>query len=89
VEPARPSRQELEDLWRERLNEALRRYRVAKLETSTALIQTRNGEMPSPDGNFAFRKAQGVENIALVECKRLLIIFNRLVIDGKIPDSDA
>jgi len=45
--------------------------------------------MPSPDGNFAFRKAQGVENIALVECKRLLIIFNRLVIDGKIPDSDA
>jgi len=60
----RPSREELENVWRERLNEALRQYRIAKFDASTALIQYRQGEMPTPDGNFAFRKAAEAENRA-------------------------
>ena len=77
------SRQELEDIWRERLSEALRRYQVARLQTTTALVRSR--DIPQPDGNFAFRKAQWVETMALAEYKRILGIFNDLVIDGKVP----
>jgi len=85
----RPSREELENVWRERLNEALRQYRIAKLDASTALIQYRQGEMPTPDGNFAFRKAAEAENRAFAEYTRLLSIFNDLVLEGKLPDSGS
>ena len=89
MELTKPSRLELEDVWRERLNDALRRYRIAKLEASTALIRERNEEIASPDGQFAFRKAQRAENMALAEYKHILTIFHNLVIDGKIPNGDA
>jgi len=89
MEVALPSKRELEDVWRERLSEALRRYRIAKLEAGTALFQTRQGEMPPPDGNFAFRKALEAENRAFAEYKRLLFIFKDLVLGGKIPDPNA
>jgi hypothetical protein len=78
------SRRELEDVWRERLSEALQRYQVAKLDTSTALFLSRQ-DIPQPDGQFAFRKAQRAEAMALAEYKRVMKIFNDLVIDGKVP----
>ena len=81
-----PSRQELENVWRERLSEALRRYQVAKLETSTTLVHSRDYQQA--DGQFAIHKAQRAETMALAEYKRILKIFNDLVLDGKVPHDD-
>lgn len=51
------SRQELENLWRERLQEAHRRYLIAKAECARAKAEQLDKITPFPDGEFAFRKA--------------------------------
>jgi hypothetical protein len=79
------SRTQLEDLWREQLTEALQRYRLAKLEAANVSVRNRNGELPSPDGQFAYRKAIQAETRALAEYKRILLIFNDLILEGKVP----
>lgn len=83
------SRQELEDIWSERVNVARRLYKIAKLEASQAAVRIRNGDLPLADGHFAFRKALRQEADALIEYQRVLKIFNALVLDGTRPDPDA
>jgi len=80
------SREALEDLWRERTEAALKRYRIAKVECAKA-ISEQNGMEP-PDGSFAYRKALRVENAALAEYRHVLLIFSDLVASGKMPPAE-
>ena len=82
------SRQELEDLWRDRLDEAHRRYEIAKLAGNVSVEDT-GDDIPQADGQFALSTALRGESFALKEYLRVLKIFNALVIEGKIPDPEA
>jgi hypothetical protein len=78
-----PARHELENLWRKRLSETERNYQIAKQATREAVLQSNS--IPPADGQFGFRKAQRAETMALAEFRRVLLIFNDLVINGKFP----
>jgi len=82
-------RQSLEDVWRERAQVALTRYRAAR--TTTAELRAQHAEWltPTPDGSFAVTRALRVENAALSEYRRVLVIFNDLVIHGKMPPDES
>jgi len=79
------SKQQLEDLWRERLVEVIRRYRIAKVESDKAAMESRNEGLQEPDGQFTYRQALHVETTALAAYKRVLEIFNDLILDKKFP----
>ena len=81
-DPAK-QREALEDLWRERTENAQRHYRIAKAECAKA-ISEQSGAAP-PDGAFGYRKALRIENTALAEYKRVLTIFCDLTVNGKMP----
>jgi len=80
------SRQDLEDLWRERTNIALSRYRLAKLECAKAIAE--QSHSAPPDGSFEYRKTLRAENIALAEYRRVLEIFTDLTVSGKRPPEE-
>jgi len=75
----------LEDLWRERLQEAQRRYSLAKVACAKATQECANGFTPSPDGRFALQMALRVEMAALAEYQRVLAIFHDLAVNRKLP----
>jgi hypothetical protein len=84
----RDHRQALEDLWRGRLQAALRRYHTAKASALAARVQHAGGLTPVPDGDFALAQALRAETAALSEYKRILIIFNELVLSAKMPPDE-
>ena len=79
-------RQELEDLWRRRLQEA-----QLRLEFATSYVDEFKRSFPlsdtSPDGQTAYERALRAQNVALGEYNRVLRIFSELVLDGKVPES--
>jgi len=81
--PLSPDRRQLEDLWRERLHEALHRYREATRRLQAAVNDA--SDMPRPDGCFGVNQAQRNASMALAEYRRVLTIFNDLILDHKIP----
>ncbi len=84
-----PNKQQLEDLWRERLNTAKLRLDFARQYMKEVQRDRNSGDIPGPDGNFAYQKALRAENTALAEYNRVLRVFTKLVVDGKIPDERA
>jgi len=82
----KPARHELEDVWRERVNDALRRYRIGKLEANAKPVQIRNGEMPPPDGNFAFRKSTTARKYGGGRIQASVGYFNDLILNCKMPE---
>ena len=81
--PFSRDRQQLEDFWRERLHEALQGYREATRTLRVAVNDAR--DMAHPDGCFAVRQAERNATMALAEYRRVLTIFNDLILDRKIP----
>ena len=79
----------LEETWRDRLEQASHCYRSAQLEAAKASGEARSGDIPHPDGQFAASRALQVASTALAEYRRVLNIFNELVLNGKIPGPDA
>jgi hypothetical protein len=79
------SRKELENVWMERLEDAQRRYRLAKTDCAKVAAERANRVMPSPDGEFALRQALRLETAALAEYKRVLKIFVDLTVNNKLP----
>ena len=77
-------RRALGAIWRERLENARTRYEAAK----TAVQGAREAQLTSSDDSFALDHALRAEYRALAEFKRVLTIFNDLVIHGSIPDED-
>jgi hypothetical protein len=79
-------RQTLENLWGQRLHDAQRRYGIAKAECAKAIMEHMNDPRPSPDALLAASEANRIERAALAECRRVLMIFNDLVVNGKLPE---
>ena len=69
------ARYALEELWRDRLQIALRQYQTAKETTRTVQALHAEGLTPPPDGAFAFTQALKAESAALKNYRRLLLIF--------------
>ncbi len=78
-------REELEDRWRKRVTDAKLRLDFARNYVKEVQRDLPRGDVPAPDGDYAYRKALHVENSALAEYKRVLRIFTDLMINGKIP----
>jgi CheY-like chemotaxis protein len=85
----RIARQEMEDAWRLKLEQALERYRAATREYRTVLRQEPDRSIP--DLAKAIDGARTAESEALREYSRVLRIFTDLAIHGKLPEegSDA
>ena len=73
-------------VWRERLENARNRYEAAKAAVQDA--GELQSQIPFPDGNFALAHALQAERYALAEFKRVLIIFNDLLLRGKAPEEE-
>ena len=83
MQPATPTRQELQNLWGDRVKEARRHYQEAKQRFRIVLAESK--DMPSLDGSFAVRQAREKEALALRAYRRVLAIFNDLIFYGKRP----
>ena len=81
-----PSRQELEDIWRSKLEEAQLHYEAAREEYRKLLRETPDGS-PNPDSPQA--RACQRESEALAEYTRVLRIFTDLTIHGKRPEKQT
>jgi hypothetical protein len=79
------NRQQLEDLWREKVKASLARYWNARAECQNAVQEQKDQLTPSPDGAFAVSLALKKESEALAQYKRVMRIFTDLVVHGKIP----
>jgi hypothetical protein len=88
VDVPTPARRTLEELWRLRLKNAESRYAHTREQLRNVLRTLPHGEIPSPDGSYAYQQALHAENIALLECTRVLRVFTDLVVHGKIPEED-
>jgi CheY-like chemotaxis protein len=82
-----PERQKLEELWRARLDHAVKCYQAATNEYRNLLQEEPDGRPPSPDSPFA--RARQAESGALMEYSRVLKIFTDLMVHGKTPDEYA
>jgi CheY-like chemotaxis protein len=82
-----PDRQQLEDLWRSKLEQAQRRYRAAADEYRKLLGQTAREAPPAPDSPLV--PASQAKSEALAEYTRVLRIFTELTIHGKRPDEQT
>ena len=80
-----PSRGTLEDLWKQRIQEAHQEYQRAKSACAQALEEQASGRIPVPDGHYALLRALRMEAAATSEYTRVLRIFNDLVVCGKTP----
>lgn len=78
------ARNELEELWNQRLAQALDRYHAATKEYRELLRQETDGRPPSPDSPLA--RAREAESQALMDYSRVLRIFTDLTLHGKLPD---
>jgi hypothetical protein len=83
-----PSREALEDLWRDRLQESQRRYQIAKSICANAAQECANRLMPSADGHFALQRALKLETAALEEYKHALAVFTDLTVNRKLPPAE-
>jgi hypothetical protein len=83
--PPTRARQAMEDLWRERMQNARMAYVDARRATRVAESQYPRGVTPAPDGAFAINQALKIENAALSEYRRVVAIFTDLVVHGKVP----
>jgi len=79
-------RRALGAIWRERLENARVRHEAAKAALQVA--RERHSQLTSPDDSFALDHALRAEHHALAEFKRVLAVFNDLVVNGRIPDDD-
>ena len=82
-----PTRQELEAAWRTKLEEARRRYDLATGEYRTLLSETQPGKPSGSDRDLA--RARKAESEALADYSRVLRVFSRLAIDGKLPQDES
>lgn len=83
-----PNRQALEDLWRQRLNDA-----KLRLDFALNYMQEVQRDYPAddiPDGEYHFSHQQALhgENLARAQYNRILHIYTDLIARGIIPDED-
>ncbi len=74
----RKEKQELEAIWRQKLNKAEQAYGVALANIQK--IQTEYKSLPASDGNFALQQALKLQDLARDEYTKVLQTFTRLVL---------
>ena len=82
------NRQQLEDLWRQRVQDARLRLQFARTYVKEVQRDLEQGAVASADGHFAFQRAIRAEYIALSEYNRVLRVYTDLLVAGKIPDEE-
>jgi CheY-like chemotaxis protein len=85
-EPA-AGRQELEDLWRAKLEEAQGRYNAATEEYRRLLAGKPDGVPANPDSPVA--RARQAQSVALAEYSRVLRVFTELTVHGRRPEEQS
>jgi CheY-like chemotaxis protein len=80
-------RQELENIWRERVEQSGRRYKAATTDCRRLLGQAPDGLTPNPDSPLA--RARQVESEALAEYARVLRVFTQLTVHGILPEEQS
>jgi len=80
------SRRDLADLWKERVDNALSRYRSALTLCVRAVIE--QSDSAPQNGAPGFTEALHGERAALAEYKRVLCIYTDLVVSGKMPPAE-
>jgi len=81
-----PDRKALEEHRRQKLKDAELRLTFARQYSKEVQRDSPPGKIHNSDGNFAHRRASQCENRALDEYRRVLLIFNDLIVHGTIPD---
>lgn len=82
----RAAREQLEESWRLKLEEASNRYRVATAEYRAMLEEQSDGTTRGPDATDALMRARQAESQALAEYTNVLRMFTDLTIHGKVPE---
>ena len=85
--PSAVTRQELEDSWHSRVEEAQNRYREATERYRKLLQAQPDGKGPTLNGDLAL--AGKAESQALVELSRVLQIYTDLIVNGKMPEEQS
>jgi len=79
------ARQDMEDVWRERVQSAANAYEKAKRDAAAALQRCSEGDDASEADFTRLKDAQERESAALDEYMKLLKTFHDLVVDRKRP----
>ncbi len=82
-----PGRQQLEDLWRSKLEQAQLRYKAATEKYRKLLGEAPRDVPPAPDSPLAL--ARHAESEALAEYTRALRVFTELTIHGRRPEEQS
>lgn len=82
----RPTRDELEAVWRSRVQNAKMRLDFARNYLKEIQRDLRKGMISSSDGHFALQQALRSERNALAEYARVLRCFTDLVVHGKTAE---
>ena len=77
-----PADEDLVKQWRQRLDDARHRLDFAQIYVKEVQQDRQLGYVPSPDGDYAYRRAIRAESEARVEYLRILRIFTD-VLQGK------
>ena len=79
----------LHEQWRKRLRDAKLQLDFAIRYATEVKEDCIAGNLPAPDGDYAYQRALRAEHRARVEYQRVLKIAHDLVLDGKLPDETA
>ena len=87
VSSSTTARQDLEDSWRLRLEDAREQYERASVRYRRLLEGRPEGVIPPQDGPLML--ARHAESEALMEYTRILKIFTELTVHGQIPQGQS
>ena len=82
-------RHEIEEMWRDKLHAAERRYRLAAANYQRLEKQNRKRPAAGSDSILALQQALHMENVARAEYLRVLQTFTALVLYGQLPEEEA
>lgn len=84
--PFSVERQQLEEFWRLKVEEAASRYRAATAQYRTMMEEQSGGTTRGPDATDALMRARQAETQALAEYTHVLRMFADLTIRDKVPE---
>lgn len=84
-----PDRRTLEELWRQRLNDAKLRLDFARNYLTEVRRDHASGNVPDAERHSAYQDALRAENLAFAEYNRVLGSYTDLTVNGIIPDEAA
>jgi hypothetical protein len=79
------NREEITDLYRKHLKDALEQLNSATLSVQNILEDYRSRVIPCPDGDYGLRQALKTESGARFKYMRIAMILYDLTLHGKVP----